>query len=207
MSIGTLYIISAPSGAGKTSLVKKLSTGLNDLVVSVSHTTRKQRPGEVHGQDYFFCELEEFNALQQDQVFLEYAKVFDHHYGTSNTMVNKALSEDQDVILEIDWQGAQQVKKMMPNAVSIFILPPSLASLEKRLRARGQDSQTIIDRRMQDAIAEISHHTEYDYLIVNDEFDEAYEKLKSIVIADRLLQKRQALSLKLLLSNLLGIPV
>ncbi len=205
MRTGTLYIISAPSGAGKTSLVKKLRSSVNDIVVSVSHTTRKQRPGEIHGQDYFFCEQEEFDHLLQDQMFLEHAVVFDHHYGTSSTIVNNALSCGQDVILEIDWQGARQVKKLMPSAVSIFILPPSLASLEKRLCDRGQDSQKIIDRRMQDAIAEISHYTEYDYLIVNDEFDEAYQNLKSIVIAYRLTQKRQVYGLKRLLSDLLGV--
>ena len=188
MSIGTLFVISAPSGAGKTSLVKKLQSEMDSMVVSVSHTTRNQRPGEIHGKDYFFVDPETFTTMLKDNKFLEHAKVFDHCYGTSRKIVDESLSGCQDIVLEIDWQGARQVRAKLSNCISIFILPPSREALDKRLRTRGQDSDAVINRRMRDAEAEISHYNEYDYVIINDDFDTAFKELKSIVTASRLRQ-------------------
>ena len=204
MNKGTLYIISAPSGAGKTSLVKQLINDLDHLIVSVSHTTRPQRPGEIDGQDYFFVPIDEFKSMMDGQAFLEQAQVFDNFYGTAQETVEKNLKKGVDVILEIDWQGAQQVKKILADSVSIFILPPSTSVLEKRLRNRGQDSDEIIARRMRDAVTEISHYPEYDYLVVNDVFDEALTALQSIIIARRMHIKRQQQALAPLLEKLLA---
>lgn len=203
MSKGKLYIISAPSGAGKTSLVKQLTAELNKLIVSVSHTTRKQRPGEQHGIDYFFVSEDEFQVMLAENAFLEYARVFDHYYGTARQTVEENLANGLDVILEIDWQGAQQVKQHLPDSYSIFILPPSTAELERRLCSRGQDSDDTIRRRMQQAVAEISHFDEYDYLIVNDDFDEALNQLKSVIVSCRMGSIRQKSALKQLLNDLL----
>ncbi len=203
MSTGKLYIVSAPSGAGKTSLVRRLTADLDKLVVSVSHTTRKQRPGERHGVDYYFVTDDEFNAMLERGAFLEYARVFDNYYGTALQTVEENLKSGLDVILEIDWQGAQQVKKRLPDSYSIFILPPSTAELELRLRSRGQDSEAIIARRMQEAVTEISHFDEYDFLVVNDDFDEALNQLKSVVTSNRMGCIRQKSALKQLLSDLL----
>lgn len=204
MNTGKLYIISAPSGAGKTSLVKQMAADLDDLLVSVSHTTRQQRPGEIHGRDYYFVSEEEFQAMLAQQDFLEYAQVFDHYYGTARQTVTENLNAGSDVILEIDWQGARQIRKKMPECLSIFILPPSTAVLEQRLRKRGQDSELIISRRMQDAVAEMQHNDEYDYLLVNDDFDQALMQLKSIVISERLKKTRQKPALAALLAELLS---
>lgn len=204
MNTGKLYIISAPSGAGKTSLVKQMAADLDDLLVSVSHTTRQQRPGEIHGRDYYFVSEEEFQAMLAQQDFLEYAQVFDHYYGTARQTVTENLNAGSDVILEIDWQGARQIRKKMPECLSIFILPPSTAVLEQRLRKRGQDSELIISRRMQDAVAEMQHYDEYDYLLVNDDFDQALMQLKSIVISERLKKTRQKPALAALLAELLS---
>lgn len=204
MNTGKLYIISAPSGAGKTSLVKQMAADLDDLLVSVSHTTRQQRPGEIHGRDYYFVSEEEFQAMLAQQDFLEYAQVFDHYYGTARQTVTENLNAGSDVILEIDWQGAWQIRKKMPECLSIFILPPSTAVLEQRLRKRGQDSELIISRRMQDAVAEMQHYDEYDYLLVNDDFDQALMQLKSIVISERLRKTRQKPALAALLAELLS---
>lgn len=204
MNTGKLYIISAPSGAGKTSLVKQMAADLDDLLVSVSHTTRQQRPGEIHGKDYYFVSEEEFQAMLAQQDFLEYAQVFDHYYGTARQTVTENLNAGSDVILEIDWQGARQIRKKMPECLSIFILPPSTAVLEQRLRKRGQDSELIISRRMQDAVAEMQHYDEYDYLLVNDDFDQALMQLKSIVISERLKKTRQKPALAALLAELLS---
>lgn len=204
MNTGKLYIISAPSGAGKTSLVKQMAADLDDLLVSVSHTTRQQRPGEIHGKDYYFVSEEEFQAMLAQQDFLEYAQVFDHYYGTARQTVTENLNAGSDVILEIDWQGARQIRKKMPECLSIFILPPSTAVLEQRLRKRGQDSELIISRRMQDAVAEMQHNDEYDYLLVNDDFDQALMQLKSIVISERLKKTRQKPALAALLAELLS---
>ena len=205
MNPGTLYIISAPSGAGKTSLVKKLTADLEKLVVSISHTTRQQRPGEINKRDYFFIESDDFKNMLGEQAFLEHAQVFDNYYGTARQTVEENLENGIDVILEIDWQGAMQVRKTLPECVSIFILPPSTTVLEQRLRNRAQDSDQTIARRMQDAVTEISHYNEYDYLVVNDDFNEALMQLKCIIISNRLRKQSQKDSLATLLASLLGV--
>lgn len=202
MNKGKLYIISAPSGAGKTSLVKQLISDLEHLTVSVSHTTRKMRAGEFQGKDYFFSTVADFKKMISEGDFLEYAQVFDNFYGTSQQSVEMNLNAGNDVILEIDWQGAQQVRKMLPDCVSIFILPPSIQILQQRLENRGQDDKKVIDRRMQDAVKEISHCDEFDYLLVNDDFNQALSELKSIVISHRLENHRQLKSLAALLIQL-----
>ncbi|MDH5370972.1 MAG: guanylate kinase, partial [Gammaproteobacteria bacterium] len=177
--LGTLFVISAPSGAGKTSLVKALLEQTNDIGVSVSHTTRLKREGEQDGVDYHFVDKESFISMVEQGAFLEHAQVFDNYYGTAVTNIETKLNQGEDVILEIDWQGAAQVRKQLPYAVNIFILPPSQAALEERLRGRGQDSDEIIARRMRDAKSETSHYSEYDYLVVNDDFESALTELKS----------------------------
>ncbi|WP_455218990.1 guanylate kinase [Kaarinaea lacus] len=182
---GSLYIVAAPSGAGKTSLVKALLESTAGITVSVSHTTRQARPGEVHGEDYYYVDVPSFEAMIERDAFLEYARVFDNYYGTSRQSVESTLAGGLDVILEIDWQGAQQVRKLYPESCGIFILPPSRAALEERLRARGQDDEAIVQRRMRDAEAEMSHYREFDYLVINDEFDQALQALRAIVIARR----------------------
>lgn len=204
MNIGKLYIISAPSGAGKTSLVKQLVADLDDLAVSVSHTTRPMRPGEIHGQDYYFVSTADFQLMQQQNAFLEHAQVFDNFYGTAQQTVEDNLKQGLDVILEIDWQGAEQIKKWLPDSQSIFILPPSTEILLQRLRNRGQDDEQTIARRMRDAVTEISHHDEFDYWVVNDLFAQALTELKSIIIANRLTRQRQWHKLRPLLTGLLG---
>lgn len=203
MNTGTLYIISAPSGAGKTSLVKQLIAKTDRLTVSVSHTTRQKREGEQHGQDYFFISENDFKGMIVQQAFLEYAQVFDNFYGTAKQSVLDKLSEGLDLILEIDWQGAQQVRNMIPECQSIFILPPGIDELQRRLQSRGQDSAEIITRRMRDAVAEMSHYAEFDYLVVNDDFERALLDLQSIIIANRLRQARQQHNLTGLLPALL----
>ncbi|MCC5812824.1 MAG: guanylate kinase [Ectothiorhodospiraceae bacterium] len=183
---GTLYIISAPSGAGKTSLVNALVERVPGMEISVSHTTRLRRKGEEEGVHYHFVGLDQFRAMAARGEFLEYAEVFGNCYGTARAPVEAQLRTGTDVILEIDWQGAQQVRAAMPEAVSIFILPPSQAELERRLRARGQDSDAVIARRMEEAVNEMSHYPEYDYLVINETFDEALYELVAIVQARRL---------------------
>ncbi len=182
---GQLYIFSAPSGAGKTSLVEALLKSTPGIAVSVSHTTRAMRPGEEDGVHYHFVSVEEFQKMVEAGAFLEDAKVFDNYYGTSQQAVEDQLSRGEDVILEIDWQGAQQVRKLMPYAVSVFILPPSRDALEQRLNSRGQDSAEIIARRMQDATSDMAHYVEFDYVIINDDFDEATHQLAAVVLAQR----------------------
>jgi guanylate kinase len=204
MTTGKLYIISAPSGAGKTSLVKQLRAETSDLAVSVSHTTRAMRPGETDAVDYFFVAVEQFKTMIAEQAFLEHAQVFDNFYGTAQQTVETNLAQGLDVILEIDWQGAAQVKRMLPDCVSIFILPPSIEILRQRLQNRGQDNEEIIARRMRDAVTEMSHYPEFDYLVVNDDFNLALNQLKSIIIANRLQQKRQQSLLAPLLNDLLN---
>ena len=182
---GTLYIISAPSGAGKTSLVKALLERTEQITVSVSNTTRAARPGEVDGKDYHFTAINTFKHMIGEDAFLEHAQVFDNFYGTSQASGMELMAKGTDVILEIDWQGAQQVREKMPAAVSIFILPPSREELENRLRGRNTDSEEIIARRMRDAISEMSHYKEFDYLVFNDDFDTALDELRAIIIARR----------------------
>jgi len=204
MTQGKLYIISAPSGAGKTSLVKRIRTELDGLAVSVSHTTRAMRNGEANGVDYFFVSVDEFHAMISRQAFLEHAQVFDNFYGTAQQTVEDHLARGLDVILEIDWQGAQQVRRMLPDSLSIFILPPSIEILRQRLQNRGQDDDAVIARRMRDAVTEMAHYPEFDYLIVNDDFNLALNQLKSILIANRLQQIRQQQTLAPLLQDLLN---
>ncbi|MFK4753011.1 guanylate kinase [Oceanobacter antarcticus] len=185
MMIGTLFIFSAPSGAGKTSLVNALLKTMPYIGVSVSHTTRTPRPGEDNGIAYHFVNVDEFQQMIGEGAFLEHAQVFDNFYGTSQRWVESELAEGRDVILEIDWQGAQQVRKLMPEAVSVFIAPPSISALRQRLQGRGQDDAATINRRMRDAQSEMSHYGEYDYLIINDDFNNTLEELCAIVIARR----------------------
>ena len=183
---GTLYIISAPSGAGKTSLVAKLIAQLANVAVCVSHTTRGIRPGEENGVNYHFTAKEEFISMVGEGGFLEHAEVFGNYYGTAKSEVEKLQQQGLDVILEIDWQGAAQVRKLMPQSKGIFIVPPSIAELESRLQGRGQDDDAVIAKRLAGAKEEISHWNEYDYLVVNNDFDVALGELKSILIANRL---------------------
>jgi guanylate kinase len=191
MSLGTLYIVSAPSGAGKTSLVKALLQRIDRVEVSVSHTTRQPRPGEIDGSDYHFIDKTAFEALVKAGEFLEYAQVFDNYYGTSRGGVLERLDAGIDVILEIDWQGARQVRPAISGAVNVFILPPSLEALRQRLTSRGQDSDAVIERRMRDALTEMSHYHEYDYLIFNAEFERAATELESLFVARRLRREAQ----------------
>lgn len=201
---GQLYIVSAPSGAGKTSLLTALREQLDQIVISVSHTTRAPREGETNGQHYHFVTVAEFQEQAAQENFLEYAQVFDNYYGTSRLAVNELLAQGKDVILEIDWQGAQQVRSRTDDALSIFILPPSKAALEQRLTGRGQDSDDIIQRRMRDAQSEMSHYPEYDYVVINDDFAVALEELKSIFQSQRLRLATQQQRSSELLAALVG---
>ena len=201
---GTLYIISAPSGAGKTSLVLELLALEPGLRLSVSHTTRPMRSGEEDGVHYHFVNEEQFQAMIEQEAFLEHARVFDNCYGTSKAAVLGQLRDGQDIILEIDWQGARQMHRLFPDAARIFILPPSREVLEQRLRARGQDSEAIIARRMREARTDISHYTEYDYLLVNDDFRQAVSDLQSIVRSRSLRRETQEQALRELLASLLS---
>lgn len=181
----SLLIVAAPSGTGKTSLVTSLVDLLPGIVVSVSHTTRPRRSQEQNGVHYYFVDQRAFAALIEADQFLEHARVFDHQYGTTRAAVEAQLAQGLDVILEIDWQGAAQVRARMPECVSIFILPPSRKVLEERLRSRAQDSDEIIARRMRAAVAEMRHYAEFDYLVINDDFERALDALKAIVLASR----------------------
>jgi guanylate kinase len=190
--LGTLYILSAPSGAGKTSLLKALRQKDNGLHVSVSHTTRPMRPGEEDGVDYHFIDQASFLAKVKQGDFLEHAEVFGNYYGTDETSVRSQLKAGEDTVLEIDWQGAQQVRKRFPDAVSIFILPPSPEALHERLSNRGQDSEEVIQGRMRKAVDEMSHYVEFDYLVFNDDFEQALSELLAIMTAQRLRLTRQS---------------
>ena len=182
-SRGTLFVLAAPSGAGKTSLVKALLERMPRLQMSVSHTTRPRRPTEQHGREYYFIGVPEFNHLVADHQFLEHARVFDNLYGTARAPVETRLGQGGDIVLEIDWQGARQVRAAMPDCVTIFILPPSREALEKRLRSRATDSAEVIARRLRDAVSDMSHWREFDYVVVNDDFEKAVADLMAIVAA------------------------
>lgn len=180
---GTLFVLAAPSGAGKTSLVKALLKRVPRLRMSVSHTTRQRRPTEEHGREYYFIGVREFNQMVADGQFLEHARVFDNLYGTARAPVEAHLAQGGDIVLEIDWQGARQVRAVMPDCVTIFILPPSREALEKRLRSRATDSPEVICRRLRDAVSDMSHWREFDYVVVNDDFETAVTDLVAIVCA------------------------
>ncbi|MEN0107761.1 MAG: guanylate kinase [Pseudomonas sp.] len=201
---GTLYIVSAPSGAGKTSLVKALIDAEPQIRVSVSHTTRVMRPGESDGVNYHFVSRAGFLQMLEHNDFLEHAEVFGNLYGTSQSALEKTLAEGFDLILEIDWQGAQQVRRLLPDARSIFILPPSQEALRQRLNNRGQDSEEIIETRMREAVSEMSHYVEYDHLVINDDFAVALDDLKAIFRANNLRQEVQQQRHSALLTELLA---
>ena len=184
MKRGRLFVIAAPSGAGKTSLVNALLAGTPSLRLSVSHTTRKRRPTEEEGREYHFVSVPEFERLRAAGEFLEHARVFDNFYGTSRAFVGQQLAAGHDVVLEIDWQGAQQVRRAMPQCVSVFILPPSRETLAERLARRATDTAGVIARRLADAAGDMSHYLEFDYVVVNDDFARAVEDLKRIVAGD-----------------------
>ncbi len=204
---GTIFIVSSPSGAGKSSLLKALFEEHNkdgSLYMSISHTTRPMRPGEKDGVDYHFVSESEFKQLIDRNAFYEWAQVFDKYYGTSREFVRANVESGRDVFLDIDWQGAQQVRKLEPDVRSIFILPPSLEELKRRLISRAQDSEEVINKRMAKAQREISHYTEYDYVIVNDVFSESLDALWGIVNASRHSLENQKISQKYILDNLLS---
>ncbi|MDO4427634.1 MAG: guanylate kinase [Moraxella sp.] len=191
MTQGTLFIITAASGTGKTSLVKELVDNTNHLKVSVSHTTRQPRAGEINGQHYHFVSVDAFNQMIHRAEFLEFAQVFDNFYGTSQKTVEHLLEHGNDVILEIDWQGALQVKKIMPKAVMIFILPPDRAALRTRLAGRGQDSDEVIEKRLAGAVTEMQQYLHFDYVVINDNFEVALKDLQAIILSHRLTLDKQ----------------
>lgn len=206
MSLGTLYIVSAPSGAGKSSLIANLISNdpTHSVKVSISHTTRSPRPGENDGEHYHFVSVDEFKQLIQQDAFFEYAEVFGNFYGTSRLWIEQMLAQGTDVFLDIDWQGAQQIRKQHPAAKSIFILPPSKEELERRLNHRGQDSAETIQKRMTQARSEMSHFDEYDYLIINDDFKVALTNLHNILQAEKLKQDKQKHKYTNMLNKLLA---
>lgn len=189
---GLLFVVSAASGTGKTSLVKALLERVNNLHVSVSHTTRGQRPGELDGVHYHFSQKEDFLALVQQGGFIEYAEVFGNYYGTAQATVKQQLAKGHDVLLEIDWQGAQQVRKLFPESQQIFILPPSQFDLRQRLSNRGTDSVEVIEHRLSCAVEDMQQYLNFDYLIINDDFNKALHDLESVIIANRLRLSQQA---------------
>lgn len=201
---GNLFIVSAPSGAGKTSLMAALVDQLSGLRISVSHTTRPKRPGEEHGVNYHFTDRDTFLDMVNKNAFLEHAEVFGNLYGTSAQWVDDARLAGEDVILEIDWQGAEQVRRLVPDAFSIYILPPSLDILADRLRSRAQDHEDVISQRLAGAREEMAHYPEFDYLVVNDDFDRALEDLKAVVQSTRLGQRSQQQRLQPILQALLS---
>jgi guanylate kinase len=201
---GNLFIVSAPSGAGKTTLVNALLQRMSGVRVSVSHTTRVQRPGEQDGVNYHFVTREQFQQLHDVGDFLESAEVFGNYYGTSQRWVRETLATGVDVVLEIDWQGAQQVRRLLPDAISIFVLPPSRETLEQRLTGRGQDDPQVIAGRMAKAVDEMSHFAEADYLVVNDRFEVALDEICAVVTASRLRLGNQQRRHDDLLSSLLS---
>jgi len=180
-----LFVVSAPSGAGKTSLLKQLIDELGAVQTAISHTTRQKRDAEVDGVDYHFVDIDQFQSLVDNDAFYEHATVFGNSYGTSKASIAEQIEKGVDVILEIDWQGARQIKQHLPKSRSIFILPPSKEALESRLKGRGQDDDSVILQRMSQAITEMSHYDEYDYLVINDDFLQAVSEIKAIILAER----------------------
>jgi len=203
---GLLFVVAAASGTGKTSLVKALLERTPDLTLSISHTTRGMRPGEVNGVHYHFTEKSMFESMISDGYFIEHAEVFGNLYGTSHTGVAQQLEAGHDVLLEIDWQGAEQVRKLFPQSIQIFIIPPSLAALRERLSNRGQDSAEVIQTRLNGAVEEIRQHVSFDYLIVNDVFDTALLDLQSVIRAARLTEAQQVIRQQDILMGLLNPP-
>jgi guanylate kinase len=201
---GTLYTVSAPSGAGKTSLVAALVERCSGIRVSVSHTTRPIRPGERDGVNYHFIDEATFTGMLERREFLEHARVFGNLYGTSRLWVEQELAGGTDVILEIDWQGARQVKALLPETCAIFIMPPSRETLQQRLQSRGQDDDAVIAGRMAEAVEEMSHYEDGDYLVINDEFAVALDQLEAIIVSQRLRTQRQKQALTPLLTDLLA---
>ncbi|MBK8970800.1 MAG: guanylate kinase [Hahellaceae bacterium] len=201
---GSLYVISAPSGAGKTSLVSALLEDDSHVRLSISHTTRAPRSAEQPGVSYHFVDRPTFVSMIGQGAFMEHAEVFGNFYGTSHDSVNRAMEAGADVILEIDWQGAQQIRRTRPDCITVFILPPSLPALKQRLQNRGQDSAEVIERRLKEASEEISHYGEYDYLVVNETFDVALKDLKAIFRAERLRRSLQQLRYESVLSHLIS---
>jgi len=188
---GLLFVVTAPSGAGKTSLISALLADDRALTLSVSYTTRRPRPGEQNGREYHFVDLPRFEAMLERGEFLESAEVHGHRYGTSQKVIDEVRARGRDLVLEIDWQGAEQVRRLYPESIGIFILPPSMAELEHRLRARAQDADEVIRRRLKNAAAEMSHAAEFKYAIINNNFDDARQDLRAIVRAERLATGRQ----------------
>lgn len=203
---GHLFLVTAPSGAGKTSLVRELLKDHTNLKFSISYTTRKMRPTEQDGRDYFFVDKPGFERMVAAGEFLEHARVFDNYYGTSRKTVEGEMAAGRDVLLEIDWQGAAQVRKLMPEAVSIFILPPSRAELERRLRTRATDDEAVIARRLQDAVGDMSHWAEFDYVVVNEDFSRAVDELAAIIAGAGESHRAGRPELAPLLANLLEFP-
>jgi guanylate kinase len=203
-SPGTLFTVSAPSGAGKTSLVEALTKRCRQARVSVSHTTRPMRPGEQDGVNYHFVSEADFIDMLERSAFLEHARVFDNYYGTSQEWVGQQLAAGLDVVLEIDWQGAEQIKRLQPDSIAIFVLPPSRETLEQRLRTRGQDDDEVIQRRMAQAVDEISHYAQSDFIIVNDDFETALGEMASVLDCQRLRASVQGQRWQTLLSDLLS---
>jgi guanylate kinase len=201
-SRGRLFVIAAPSGAGKTSLVRALMEREPALRFSISYTTRPKRPNETHGKDYFFVAKDEFEAMVARGEFLEHARVFDNYYGTALRQVEASLAAGQDLILEIDWQGAQQIRRALPECRSIFILPPSRDELERRLRGRGTDAEDVIQRRLRDAATDMTHWSEFDYVVINDDFDRALTELHAIVRGQGEASRRERDGLAALASGL-----
>lgn len=199
---GNLFVVCAPSGTGKTTLVKAISDEMTNLTVSISHTTRPKRPAEEHTKNYYFISELDFKKMIEKKEFLEHAKVFNHFYGTSRKWVEDTLKQGKDVVLEIDWQGARQIQNLFKDSISIFILPPSPNVLARRLRDRNQDSADVIQQRLADVRESTSHINEFDYIVVNDDFDIAVKELKAIIAASRLLTKQQIVKCDKLIADL-----
>ena len=207
ISHGNLYVVAAPSGTGKTTLVKALVESTSTIIVSISHTTRPKRSNEMHGIHYYFIDVSTFEKMISQHEFLEHAIIFGHHYGTSKSMVEETLAKGIDVILEIDWQGHQQIKQLFRDAIGIFILPPSMTDLRERLIKRNQDDPKIIQKRLADVKEAISHINEFNYVVINDDFTTALHDLKTITEAERLRLPQQAKKFSHLIASLLDIKI